>query len=98
MASASLREALIATERAAREVTRLVGGKPGRWTLDRRVLSDEAAAALLSLVDRINECDHWRTEQRPEPSESWRTCKLCTPRTACVDHAAEAAAYYGEQT
>lgn len=93
--SYSLQAALLATEQAAREVTRLVGGKPGRWTLHRRVLTDEAATALLSLVDRINECDHWRAEERPTPSEGWRSCKRCRPRQACADHAAEAAAYYG---
>lgn len=48
-------ERLRRVERAARELDEFFDGKPGRWTLDRRVLSDGAADAMLSLHDYLNE-------------------------------------------
>lgn len=42
-------------ETAARELDRLFGGNAHRWTLDGRKVTDEAAQALLSLHDYLNE-------------------------------------------
>jgi hypothetical protein len=42
-------------ENAARELDALFGGFPGRWTLDRVRLSDDAASVLLSLHDWLND-------------------------------------------
>lgn len=39
---------------AAREVDALVGGSPGRWTLDGCKLTDRAGEALISLTDYLN--------------------------------------------
>lgn len=32
--------------------------------------------------------------KRPQPSESWKNCLFCSPRTACSRHHDEAKAYY----
>ncbi|MET0601831.1 MAG: hypothetical protein ABW167_07565 [Baekduia sp.] len=48
-------QALLNAERAAREVTKLLDGAPGEWTLDGEQLTDEAASALLSLHDFLND-------------------------------------------
>lgn len=47
--------ALLNVERAAREVTKLLDGEPSQWTLDGVEISEEAASALLSLHDFLND-------------------------------------------
>jgi len=47
-------------EAAAREVTAMLSGSPGRWKLDGRRVSEDAADALLSLHDYLNELEACR--------------------------------------
>lgn len=51
----ALREALENVATAAREVDDFFGGKPGRWTLDRKAVREPLATALLSLHDYLND-------------------------------------------
>jgi hypothetical protein len=53
--------ALLNVEKAARELDVFFTGRPGRWKLDGRLLSEDAAIALLSLHDYLNELEAART-------------------------------------
>lgn len=58
------RDALLEVERSAREVTGLFGGVPGRWTLADEEVQEEAATALLSLHDHLNDVVNARSAAR----------------------------------
>lgn len=48
--------------KAARVLDALFDGEPGRWTLDGRVLTDDASTALLSLHDYLNDVERYRPQ------------------------------------
>jgi hypothetical protein len=57
-------------ERAAREVDALFGGDFGRWTLDGRVVTDEASIPLLSLHDYLNDVAVARKALNSDPGST----------------------------
>lgn len=59
------REAIRSVEGAARELDALFDGAPGRWTLAGEEIEEEAATALLSLHDYLNDVTFALTAAMP---------------------------------
>lgn len=57
-------------EGAARELDALFGGDYGRWTLDGRVVTDDASIALLSLHDYLNDVTVARKALNSDPGST----------------------------
>lgn len=73
----TLREALENVVTAAREIDQVFGGEPGRWTLDRKVVREPLASALLSMHDYLNDVTNARAalvaaSQEREPQWEYR--------------------------
>lgn len=53
-----------------------------------------AAEEAGTLIDDRKAAEVGQTLKLPEPSDSWKSCQLCSPRMACGLHREEATRYY----
>ncbi len=68
--------ALLNVERAARELDAMFSGEPGAWTLDTVEVYGQAASALLSLHDYLNDVTNARSARVAQAPDAERLCHI----------------------